>query len=249
MEKTTWRFIDSGPADGAYDMAVDEALLTLCANRQAAPTLRVYSFSPRCLSLGRFQAPFTEIDGHQGELNDLDVVRRPSGGLAILHQGDLAYSVTVPTDKSSFGQSPRLLYSHITLALVEAIRALGANDVDVCQERSRTTASEMCFRNWGPYDVIVDGHKVMGSAQARRRGALLQHGSIRLAGNDGSDTGLSELLGRRLTANEVAIAVEDAFANVLNVNFVSGSLTSQEKELAQHLRLERYASDRWSRQR
>lgn len=263
MGDTIWRYLEGDWTDGAYHMAVDEALLTLCAQGPSAPTLRTYGFWPLCLSLGRFQSALREVNRDQCAMRGIDVVRRPTGGRAVLHQNDLAYSVVAPASDPHVGGRLRLTYQRLALALAEALRLLGAADVAVNDGPGVVPASGLCFQSPAPYDVMVAGEKVVGSAQLRRQGAFLQHGSIRLSGgghplhrlmhlpsqvvqSQDSDLGLRELLGHRLTRRQVAQALQEAFARVLGVELVPAGLSSEEEALAQRLRRERYADPRWN---
>ncbi|MFQ5879094.1 MAG: biotin/lipoate A/B protein ligase family protein [Dehalococcoidia bacterium] len=263
MSKTTWRFVDGDWADGAYHMAVDEALLVLCAQERSPPTLRTYGFWPLCLSLGRFQSGQREVNRDQCRMRGIDVVRRPTGGRAVLHQNDLAYSVVAPADEPHVGGRLRETYQRIALALAEAMRLLGAPAVAVNDGPGFVPASGLCFQSLAPYDVTVAGAKVVGSAQVRRRGSILQHGSIRLMGgghplhrlmrlplvvvrSQDSDVGLRELLGRRLTRRQVAAALQEAFAGVVGVELLPGGLTGEEEALAQRLQKEKYANPAWN---
>lgn len=112
----TWRFLDCGPGPGARQMATDEALLDAVARGRSPPILRVFAFQPACLSLGRFQV--APRDHHPG---DVDIVRRPSGGRAVLHSGDLCYSVVARGDDRTVGGSSRESYRRIALALAFAL--------------------------------------------------------------------------------------------------------------------------------
>lgn len=239
---TAWRFIDGGCSDGAYNMALDEALLTLCADGKSPPTLRIYGFRPRCLSIGKFQS--TEARELAAFIGDgTPIIRRPSGGLAVLHDGDVAYCITAPYADDSVAVSPREAYSQISLGLAEAMCLLGARDVSIGVMSVPATGG-LCFASTGPYDIYVGGRKVIGSAQARKRGAYLQHGSIRV-GNSIDRDGINSLLGRSLTYEEVRDAFRKGIAKKLNVEPTPGSISVEESSLAQQL-LERYARDDWT---
>lgn len=263
MNETVWRFVQGDWADGAYHMALDEALLALCAQGRSPPTLRAYGFWPLCLSLGRFQSAQREVNQEQCYRRGIDVVRRPSGGRAVLHQNDLAYSLVAPDRDPKVGGRPRETYQRLALALAEAVRSLGATAVAISDGPNFVPASGLCFQNPAPSDVTVAGTKIIGSAQARRRGAILQHGSIRLGGEahplhrlmhlpqvvarrEDDQVGLRHLLGRRLTRRTVAQALREALARLLEVDFVPGNLTPEEEALAHQLREERYANPQWN---
>jgi lipoate-protein ligase A len=259
MAKVPWRFLDSKWGSGAYHMAVDEALLTLCAQGKSPPTLRVYSFRPFCISLGRFQAARREVDLKLCQRRGFDVVRRPSGGRAVLHEGDIAYSLIASNTAEGLGQTARETYSRLSQVLLEAVRLLGAEAAIINDGPNSSGIGGLCFENPSRYDVMVGGQKVIGSAQVRRQGAVLQHGSMRLNGghsldlgvpaaqqNEGNSAGLSDLLDRRVTRRQVSQALNTALASVLSVELTPGSLTDEEASLAQRLMNERYANDAWN---
>jgi len=172
-----WRFLDSGAADGVTNMATDVALLEH-ARRTGETTLRVYAWSRPTLSLGRherarglFAADVLEADG-------VDVVRRPTGGRALLHHREVTYSVTAPIGATSQRES----YEAINFLLLDALAVLGvaASEARPAQRPLRPEGAA-CFAEPGAGELVVDGAKLVGSAQLREDGAFLQHGSILLA--------------------------------------------------------------------
>ncbi|MDP2950680.1 MAG: biotin/lipoate A/B protein ligase family protein [Chloroflexota bacterium] len=237
METVTWRFLGSSPAPGPRQMAIDDALLTLCGQGQSPPTLRLFSFRPPCLSLGRFQ-PAQALDG-------LQVVRRPTGGRAVLHRGDICYSVVAPANHPLVAGSIRQSYQKIARALAEGLAILGLSPLRPAFARSRPPGTAWCFDAVAPYELTLNGAKLVGSAQVRRHGALLQQGSIRLA-PDGRGQSIEEVLGRRLQRREVAQALVEGFARAWGVDFRPGRLSAEEEELAQRLEGERYADAAWT---
>ncbi|MFQ6019141.1 MAG: biotin/lipoate A/B protein ligase family protein [Dehalococcoidia bacterium] len=253
----TWRFLDSGGAPGARQMAVDEALLEMVALGRSPPVLRLFAFDPVCLSLGRFQA---YSDGSHG----VDTVRRPSGGRAVLHASDLCYTVVAPLDDPSVGGRSRDSYCRIALALTHALALLGARDVRFGPDREGHGRSKRpdlsgraCFADIGPYELTVGGVKTVGSAQVRRGGAFLQQGSLRLAADLGlearllerSQPALSDILGRAVGYAEAARTLRRAFAEALALTLEDSSLTAEEEALARALEAIRYANPDWTRQR
>ena len=120
MSVEAWRLIRSGYRDGYYNMAVDEALFLSVKEEKAPPTLRFYGFSPACLSLGYSQRAEKEIDLSACRSLGIDVVRRPTGGRAVLHKGDITYSVV-----ARFPWSLKETYRCLSLALARGLRSLG----------------------------------------------------------------------------------------------------------------------------
>ncbi|MCJ7509882.1 MAG: lipoate--protein ligase family protein [Dehalococcoidia bacterium] len=245
MSTATWRFIDSGWASGARQMAVDDALLTLCGRGHSPPTLRLFSFRPPCLSLGRFQPVPPETHREAG----LEVVRRPTGGRAVLHRGDICYSVIAPVDHPLLAGSIHQSYGKIARALAEGLAILGLPPLREAAAQGRLPAGEWCFEAIAPHELALDGAKLVGSAQLRRDGILLQQGSIRLASPGGQPSAaisLEESLGRRVPRREMARALVEGFTRAWGVRFRRGRLTAEEEQLAQRLEREKYATTAWT---
>jgi lipoyl(octanoyl) transferase len=195
----TWRLLIDPPADGAANMARDEAILSSHAAGTAQPTLRLYRWSPACLSLGRFQRA-DAIDRVTCARTGVAIVRRPSGGRALLHDAELTYAIITRVDHGLFGdQSILATYRQISLALLAGLWRLGvaAELTPVTRDERRKTKDESrstlsmihrrlsfgsaaCFDTAAAYELTVAGRKLAGSAQTRRAGSILQHGAIPL---------------------------------------------------------------------
>jgi lipoate-protein ligase A len=212
-----WR--DLAPRDGASNMAIDLALLGRAAQTGEC-WLRLYTWRPHCLSFGRNEPARRRYDRSKIERAALSVVRRPTGGRAVWHARELTYAVAAPVD--AMGSLPHA-YLEIHRMLGSALRRLGADASLAGASASSGLDAGACFSSPVGGELLVKGRKVVGSAQLREGGALLQHGSIllgddqRLVGtvtsggapSDGSAP-LGDLLGREVTADEAAVAVADA---------------------------------------
>jgi lipoate-protein ligase A len=179
----TWRLLITPPTDGATNMAIDEAILQALAIGQGLPTLRFYQWNPPCLSLG-YNQHYSEVDQDACARLGYTWLRRPTGGRAILHTDELTYSVVAPLDE------PRVLggivdsYRRLSAGLLAGLRALGADVFQAQQEKVlNPSPSAVCFDTPSNYEITVQGKKVVGSAQVRRRGIVLQHGSVPLIGD------------------------------------------------------------------
>lgn len=179
----TWRLYLSPPALGAWNMAVDEAILEHVARGEAPPTLRLYSWKPACLSLGRSQ-PFSDVDPEALQANGWDVVRRATGGRAILHTNEITYSIIAPSNNRHVSGSLLESYHHLAQGLLAALKLLGAN-VEMNEKKLDDAAKNnpVCFETPSTYEITVDGKKLIGSAQARQKDGVLQHGSLPLTGD------------------------------------------------------------------
>lgn len=243
-------------ADGAANMAVDHALLE-SVKRGAPPALRFYRWDPDCVSLGRNQPGRGRYDG-AGVRPGVDVVRRPTGGLAVHHAAELTYAVACPV--GAIG-SPRATYARINRALVEGLRALGAAVETVAASSARIPhpgdPSGVCFAGPAPGEVVAGGRKLAGSAQRCEERTLLQHGSILLAGDQraaiasGGAPGtpavatLAELLGGEPADDAMVEALARAFEAVIGIRLAPVALQAAERDDATRLDA-RYRSGDWT---
>ena len=177
-----WTFIDSGEQTGAVNMAFDESLARALAAGGGTPSLRLFRWLPWAISLGHNQAA-EELDAARCAADGVDIVRRPTGGRAILHAEELTYSVVMPAGRKSILQ----VYNEISGALVHGLALYG---VEVALQKSqpdfakeyRSSSSIPCFASSARYEIEWHGRKLVGSAQRRFTGpagdVVLQHGSI-----------------------------------------------------------------------
>lgn len=187
MSQPRWRFLLTPPASGAENMALDEALMGR-ARETGEWVLRVYSWSRPTMSFGRNQSARGGYDIERIRDRGLDVVRRPTGGRAILHHREITYSVTAPLAGAG---DLRESYARISRLLVSALNAMGVGaQVAGAVRRAATPGLAPCFDEPSAGELTVGGRKLAGSAQWRVDGALLQHGSILV---EDDQTGLADL--------------------------------------------------------
>jgi lipoate-protein ligase A len=272
--QSVWRLLQDGPADGAFNMALDEAILLSVAEGRAPPTLRFYTWQPPCLSVGYAQPLAQTFDLEACRTRGYDVVRRPTGGRAVLHIDELTYSVTLPQGDPRVAGGVVSSYQQLSEGLLAGLRRLG---VEAAQARpSRHEPHEghtaACFDLPSHFEITVGEKKLVGSAQVRRRGVVLQHGALplwgditrivhllRLASKEhgarltarlaGMSTTLAQAAGRVIPCDEVARALAAGFAEALNLELVRGELTDGEHQRADRLREEKYGSERYTFQR
>jgi len=178
-----WRLLITPPASGAWNMAVDEVLLQAIGRGASLPVLRLYAWQPACLSLGHAQS-FKDVDLDRLRSRGWEVVRRLTGGRAILHTDELTYSVIAPPDEPRVQGSVLESYSRLACALLAAVRALGLPvDMETAAAIPTTLGGPVCFEVPSAYEIVSGGKKLIGSAQARKREGVLQHGSLPLVGD------------------------------------------------------------------
>ena len=175
-----WKFVNTGLRRGAFNMEYDEYLAKRLLEGNGSPTVRVYGWEPYAISLGYNQKEH-EVDIERSRAEGIDIVRRPTGGRAILHAHELTYSVVMFTE----GRSVMETYAFISKGLVTALHFLGVDaeispgDVNF-SELYKPEAATSCFASTSRYEVHYRGKKIVGSAQRRYGPVLLQHGSLLL---------------------------------------------------------------------
>lgn len=252
-------------------MAVDETLMESCAEGHSFPVLRLYAWEPPCLSLGQAQ-PIEDVDFQALTRQGWDLVRRPTGGRAILHTDELTYAVIAPASHEIMGGGLLESYMRISQFLLKALEYLAVPAVSQKEyplPAGSNPKGPVCFEVPSNYEITVNGKKLIGSAQFRRKESVLQHGSLPLYGdltritqalNHSSEssrlesarrlleraTTLEQAIGRRMTWQETADAFIQAFAETFEVTWEILPLTSQEQERAAQLAREKYAHPAWT---
>jgi lipoyl(octanoyl) transferase len=265
-----WRIVHTPPASGIWNMAVDEAILEAVVSGESLPTLRLYAWKPACLSLGYAQ-PYSDIDRERIKSRGWEIVRRPTGGRAILHTDELTYSVighqTEPRLEGSVPES----YQRLSEALLCALLRLNAKAEikNGAIPIAGGPQGPVCFEIPSNYEIVFGGKKLIGSAQARKKEGVLQHGSLPLDGDLGRITQAlifaneadreqaaervreraitaSQAAGRTISWEEAARAFREAFSHVLNLDFVEEGLSEKEKSRANDLTRDKYGNPIWT---
>jgi lipoate-protein ligase A len=250
-------------------MAVDEAILEAVGSGVSLPTLRLYAWQPACLSLGYAQ-PASDVD--RGSLARLgwELVRRPTGGRAILHTDELTYSVIGPADELRLAGGVLASYRRLSAALLAGLHLLGipAESKESTAPPGNESKGAVCFEAPSSYEITVHGKKLIGSAQARRKESVLQHGTFPLEGDlkrilqvlvfpdeasrleaaarlEARATTAEAVLGYPLPWEKAAGVFRQAFSQVLNLELATGDLTLSERSHAGELMVEKYANEKW----
>jgi lipoyl(octanoyl) transferase len=265
----TWRLIVTPAARGAWNMAVDEAILEHIGRGESPATLRLYAWDPACLSLGHAQ-PFADVDRARLKEHGWDVVRRATGGRAILHTDELTYSVTGSADEPVLAGGVLESYNRLAGALLLAVKILGL-PVEMKEGKAdgATAPNPVCFEVPSTYEITANGKKLIGSAQARKKEGVLQHGSLPLTGDltricqaltfesEGARVNAAQRLLARATTVESALeravsweeaakAFIHAFEEQLELCFEKGELSESESRRADELVREKYAHPSWT---
>jgi lipoate-protein ligase A len=252
-------------------MAIDEAILETIGRGDALTTLRLYAWEPACLSLGYAQ-PISDVDTQQLEVNGWEIVRRVTGGRAILHIDELTYAVIGPHDDPQLAGGVLESYHRLSKALLAALQWLGLPAQALPHPpvpRSNNYSKEpVCFEVPSNYEITIHGKKLIGSAQARKKEGVLQHGTLPLYGDltritkalSFSNelerqaaakrlliraTNIESALNRVVAWEEAAEAFIFAFSKDLGVRLEISELTPTELARAEELVEKKYSHPNW----
>ncbi|MBT3240284.1 MAG: lipoate--protein ligase family protein [Chloroflexi bacterium] len=270
LPRSNWRLIKTPPASGAWNMAVDEAILQAVGRQEVPPTLRLYSWDPPCLSLGYAQS-YKDVHENALSSNGWEVVRRVTGGRAILHTDELTYSVIGPKTEPRLEGGILTSYQRLSQALMLTLENLKLSVKALPKEKTPSDSGydPVCFDVPSHYEITIDGKKLVGSAQARRKEGVLQHGTLPLSGdltritqalvyqeedkrNSAAEkllaraTTIEYALGQKITWEDAANAMESAFSKELNIQFTQSELTHAEIDQSEILVTEKYGNPEWN---
>jgi lipoate-protein ligase A len=233
-------------------MARDEALL-LCQDESTPPVLRFYDWNPACVSLGRLQKKSEFIIQN----SSFDVVRRPTGGRAVLHQHEITYCAVIherhlPRESRSVIGA----YNWLSAGFLEGLKILGVEAQLAQPHKASTPAAANCFNAAAQCDFLVDGRKLIGAAQCRKEGVILQHGAILLdvdeaawqnaIGGEMADAVALRALGVLAAHEEIIAALCGGMERARGIAFERSGLSSSEQQVASRLHARKYASPAWN---
>lgn len=258
-------------------MAMDEMLFIRCQEkRNFPPTLRIYDWSEPAVSLGYFQQINQAINVQKARQDGLKIVRRITGGRAVLHFGELTYAVVANSSGNpELGTDLLSTYRQISLALTRGLEKLGIRAEykrgRTAGRTSRLSYHHPCFESISSYELTANGRKLVGSAQRRSQGCFLQHGSIprdksewkiesylppeprEVATDqhswDEKSTSLSALTGRKVELDELKKSLKEGFADYFGISFVEEGVTKPELKLAFRLERDKYSQESWNQNR
>ena len=244
--------------------------------RNFPPTVRIYDWSEPAVSIGYFQDIREAINVQKARQDGLKIVRRITGGRAVLHFGELTYAVVANSSGNpELGTNLRSTYRQISLALARGLEKLGIRAEykrgRAAGRTSRLSYHHPCFESISSYELTADGRKLVGSAQRRSQGCFLQHGSMPrdksewkmedylssypggvAAGQhswDEKSTSLSALTGRKMELDELKKSLKEGFADYFGISFVEEGATKPELKLAFRLERDKYSQESWNQNR
>ena len=257
-----WRLLVTEPTDGAMNMAIDEAVWRGRQQGTSPPTVRFFAWAPPTVSLGYGQPLQADVDVTACRRLGVGLVRRPTGGSAIYHDGperELTYSVIATSDDLGGVRDLLETYRWIGRALLRGLNALGADAELVAVNAAEGPAPAFCFARTGSYEIEIGGLKVVGSAQRRQGDSFLQHGAVMLGVDEprlralfpttrdplATMTTLEAALGRRPAFDVVSNALTEAFEAEHRLRLKPDGLLPTEITRAEELARTRYATDAW----
>lgn len=264
MKQNSWRLIDTGPLAGVENMAIDEALLSSFVAQSSEPVLRLYGWRPAALSLGRFQAAGEVLDLERCRHESVPFVRRVSGGGVIYHAEELTYSIVCSPEHISTSASVKDSFRTLTSFLLAFYHRLGLNPsyavdaVPDCRVLGSRTA--FCFAGKESFDILIDGRKIGGNAQRRKKGIIFQHGSIPLLNcaakglgymrdsNPAYALGVVSLSDCGITSErtELISLLTESFRYSLGAELKPTHLSEAEQDACQYHLENKYLTDRWN---
>ena len=254
------RLISQGPNHAFFNMALDEAISEAVRIKLSPPTLRFYQWDRPSLSIGYFQR-ISDINISYCNEKDYPVVRRLTGGRAILHDSELTYSFSSSSDHPLFKGGLHENYSLISNALVYGLKLVGMDaKSSFRKKRSAGHKNPACFKSVSYGEIAVNGKKIIGSAQKRYSNGFMQHGSILMKLDAGalrntlfesSEESFSEIgtISEHLpdvTVDMLKASLKEAFEKKLKVKLVSDKPAQFELDLAKKLEADKYASEKWN---
>jgi len=280
-----WRLIKDGYHTGFMNMAIDEAIMIAHREGLVPPTIRFYQWSPAAVSLGYFQDLKKEIDVDVCRDMRIDIVRRPTGGKAVLHDKELTYSFIIKESHHLVNGSILETYKKISGGIIRGLSYLGIKaELVPLREKLKSTPSgneakseiphsdikSICFSVPSQYEVQVEGKKIVGSAQVRKREIVLQHGSLLIELEKDklfsvfnfpsvhirerlktrfNATSLEEILKRKINFSELSEILPRGFEEEFGVRLVEGKLTEQEEKISKELLENKYSTYEWNYER
>jgi len=260
----TWRFLNTGPRDGYQNMAIDEVLATKSVPHDNRSIFRIYQWQPYAISLGYNQEP-EDLNLARCKDHKIDIVRRPTGGRAVLHAEEVTYSIIIPRESEFYSSDVLTTYNLINKGILKGLHLIGVKAelveraLDDTEKKSSSNKDKVpCFSKSAKFEIAFQGKKLVGSAQRRYEKSILQHGSIlvgtfhlRLADYVAALKGpqvekfrqalaektisISQILSKKINYDKIIWAIKTGFQQCFDIYFFEGQLTPQENAEVQKL--------------
>lgn len=266
--KETWGFINTGYHSASVNMALDESLLNWHSEGRIPPTLRFYGWSKPSLSVGHFQNAERAIDFANVQKHGCEFVRRLTGGSAVLHDDELTYSIVVSEKKDYIPTSITTAYYVLSKGILEGYKQLGI-EADYAIPQKEQERTDVCFEKPAFYEMVVDGKKISGNAQTRKKDVLLQHGSIPMSmdaemlfdlfrfptekvretkRNSFSEKAITinEITNKQNTYDDLTKAFQKGFRTELNLDFTALELSDSQWQEVYDLARTKYTQEEWN---
>ncbi|MBP1968479.1 lipoate-protein ligase A [Virgibacillus natechei] len=269
MEKE-WGFLNTGFHNAAVNMALDEALLNWHSKGEIPPTLRLYGWKVPSLTVGHFQKAEKSIDFNALEKHGCQYVRRLTGGSAVLHDNELTYSLVISEQDPSLPKSVKEAYYVLSKGVLEGYKNLGIQaDYAIPEKKRNKDRTAICFEKPASYEMVVDGKKISGNAQTRKKGVLLQHGSIPMSIDaemlfdmflfpseaikqrkresfEKKAITIDQLTNQKHTYDMMTVAFKEGFRTGLDIELNPIELSKSQWEEVYHLANTKYDSSLWN---
>jgi lipoyl(octanoyl) transferase len=257
----TWRLLETGDNDCFSNMAIDEALLqdfTACCS---IPVLRIYRWNPAALSIGFSQNPIQDLDLSACKRRNISFVRRMTGGGVIFHDDELTYSIVCSENDLAGRCFAKQTYMLLCSFIIKAYRSMGLDAGFALTGKRPPEAGWACFKQMERYDIVVNGKKIGGNAQKRKKGLIFQHGSIPLGPGvdkvleflqDKTDfisekaCSLSYAMGKDISYENLKKILVDSFEKSFHIRLSESNLSSTERLSAEHLLKFKYNTKEWN---
>ncbi len=270
ISPSAWRFLNTGDAPASFNMALDEAISDSVRDASSPPTIRVYGWNPSAVSLGYAQKLNEEVDPEICGRYGIQIVRRQTGGRTVLHADELTYCVIAPEDHPAIGKSPYENYRRVSEALLGALKRIGVpGELSAGPDLTPEGFQGACFSYAARFEVVVQHKKIVGSAQRRARGVVLQHGTLLLGPGhkklslllpsthrkkseilmrelNEKTISVSEVLNRRVPLDELIPIVRSGFETTLGISTDDLPLSHEELTAANILVAEKYGTREWT---
>ena len=233
--KKKWRLIQFSCLDAYTNMAIDEAIFAGREKLGLPTTLRFYNWRPAAVSIGYFQR-MVDPSLQEYKRQKLTIVRRFTGGGAILHKNEITYSLACPTNESIAFSNIEKTQQLVHQAIILALQSLRKN-VRLERKRIKRPTPYFCFVNPSKDDVVEEGQKIVGSAQRRRNGTFFQHGSIRIS---------PESREEKKNIGKIIDSLVLGFEKRFGIRLILNQLSKEEVNLSRQLRKVKYSTRNWN---